>query len=228
MSEEDTPPQKGRFRRATVTSMKYLISPSFRKIKSPNPFKVQFDLTRDAVIKPIHSLSENKQAAKHIDETLENIDLDPYLRDRAIFEAFVRFYKRSDRDLAVRHNGFVKRAYWLFGVATVALVGLSWLFAKLSGVDLFISRFFWNTPLLITITLLPTVIVMYLSGIRYLYNAYQFRERRNGSLDAFMLWITSPKLWLPNKHYTTIPARNDLPAELLNIDFSAIRHEGSQ
>ena len=225
MTEEQTQPGKRRFRRAAATSVKYLISPSFTKIKSPSPFKVQFDLTQDAIIKPLHKMRDTRQVSKQIDETLDGVDLDPEIRDRLVFEAFVRFNKRSDVDLATRHNGFIKRAYLLFFIATAALIGLSWLFIQLSDVEMFISQFFWNTPLLIAISLLPPVIVMYLSGIRYLYNAYPFRERRSGSLDAFLLWITSPGLWFPNKRFHAIPMRDDLPKELLDFDFSEANAE---
>lgn len=204
-------------RKAIGNGLRWIISPGFHKKDSPNPFRVQGSTTRRLVLNPFNRYRKSQQQARFIDKTIDEVDADPYQRDRLIFEAFVKFYGHDDTNLLGIHNRAAIQGYQMLVMATMGSIGLLTLLYAFQDSNTFLLRLFWTAPWLFIIALIPPMTYMILSAARNFFFAYGVRRRRHGSVASFLTWISSPREIFPPIRLRTIQAEQPLDPDMIEI-----------
>jgi len=224
----DKPSAGRRFRRAAGLTLRWVISPSFFKIKSPNPFQVQGELSEAVVRRPMRQRRQHREHARQIDKDIEGQGLDVWTRDRYTFEFFVEAMGLSEADLLVRHNGATRvgvRNLVLAVLGAVAIMAANYYVATGAWGQTFLLSLFIHNPLLLAAAVGPTFVILILTSIRYLFFAYSVRQRRHGSFAAFVLWLTSPEEWFASARLKKLPAVEPLPATMVESIKATARSE---
>lgn len=212
--QTETPQRRGPVRRAVRLGFLWLISPSFFKIKSPNPFKVHGPASEQYLVRPMRQRRERNREAEAIDREIDGFDLDAWTSDRYIFESYVKSYGLNDHDLLVHHYRYTRRGLFRLIATTAAAVAvfvLTHLIAAGSAGHLFALSLFAQSPTWVAMALVPPLIVGYLLAVQDLFRAWCVRQRRHGSFAAFLLWISSPDQWFVSPRLSKLPKVKPLP-----------------
>jgi len=214
----DNPGGGHRIRRAAGLTLRWMISPSFYKIKSPNPFQVQGELSNAVVREPMRRRRQYRDLARRIDQAIDEHGLDVWTRDRYTFEFFVEAMGLSEADLLVRHNGATRiglRNLVLAVLGAVAIMVANYYVATGAWGQTFLLSLFIHNPLFLAAAVGPTFVILILTAIRYLFFAYSVRQRRHGSFAAFLLWVTSPEQWIASGRLKKLPPVEPLPEAMV-------------
>ncbi|PKM47020.1 MAG: hypothetical protein CVV05_00965 [Gammaproteobacteria bacterium HGW-Gammaproteobacteria-1] len=216
---QDDNGQEGRrpIRRAIGAGLAWMISPGFHKRDTPNPFRIQGATTRRLVLNPFRRYRQDQRQARLIDETIAETPVDPYQRDRLIFEAFVKFYGHEEVNLLGIHNRAAIQGYQMLVMTVLGSAGLLALLYSFQNSNVFLLKLFWAAPWLFLTAMVPPMIYLVLSAARNFFFAYSVRKRRHGSIAAFLTWISSPREILPPFRLRTIRPDQPLSPEMVAI-----------
>jgi len=201
-------------RKAIGAGLSWIISPGFHKRDTPNPFRVQGAATRRLVLNPFRRYRQGQQQARVIDDTIAGVPVDPYQRDRLIFEAFVRFYGHEEFHLLGIHNRSAIQGYQLLVMAVFGGAGLLGLLYSFQDSNTFLLKLFWIAPWLFLTAMVPPMLYLVLSAVRNFFFAYTVRQRRHGSISAFLTWISSPGEIFPPLRLRSIRPEHPLDPEM--------------